>query len=457
MLPLLCIIASMAAAPAHGFRVSSAVPDDTLQEFFQARETGWLGADVATSIPLENGRYLWLFGDTLLGNSTPAGDRRLDGRMPRNSVALAELKKEHGTLGNATLAHPLRFSWSFSERYPDHGGFFTPTNTSEWLWATQAVPLRTSGDVIVLAMVVFSTPPQQENPRKPGPIESVGPLSPRPAAAAEKVGGPLGFGFSGTVAIRVRGGLRIPPSQWHEDGGARIEVSAIPTSNATLLLGTTAATLDRTGTAAYLFGAPQPATSGSVVARIDLKDLGDFRWERMQYLGSDGSWVATSAAEGWRLPALKPLFMGTSETSVAWNPFLQRYIAFTLKFLDTKIGMATAPAVEGPWADPIPVYDIPAPWNEPPTFCYAPKYHPEFGTADGSTFVLSFMSNTPNVTKLETEPKVPCTLKNPAICLCAIPPFLYVCLVWISSIFFRVYPDACFATPVFCHRSTSPR
>ena len=29
----------------------------------------WLGADVATSILVSRGRYLWLFGDTILGNS----------------------------------------------------------------------------------------------------------------------------------------------------------------------------------------------------------------------------------------------------------------------------------------------------------------------------------------------------------------------------------------------------
>ncbi|MFM7144152.1 MAG: hypothetical protein ACKO2K_19795, partial [Alphaproteobacteria bacterium] len=45
-------------------------PDPTLQALVDPRRHRglvWLGGDVATSIPLSRSRWVWLFGDTILG------------------------------------------------------------------------------------------------------------------------------------------------------------------------------------------------------------------------------------------------------------------------------------------------------------------------------------------------------------------------------------------------------
>src|ERR1039458_10045175 len=50
------------------------------------RESGWIGADGAYSIPLTGNTTLWLFSDTIVGKVKDG--KRLDARMINNSVAL---------------------------------------------------------------------------------------------------------------------------------------------------------------------------------------------------------------------------------------------------------------------------------------------------------------------------------------------------------------------------------
>ena len=62
-----------------------------VQKIFNPRQHGWLGADVDTSLLLNKNenKYLWLFGDTLVGNMAKNGDRRFE-TMPRNSSVILE-------------------------------------------------------------------------------------------------------------------------------------------------------------------------------------------------------------------------------------------------------------------------------------------------------------------------------------------------------------------------------
>ena len=67
-----------------------------LSALFQPEQTGWLGADVALSIALDEGEkgglksYLWVWGDTLVGNMIGQGQnaRRNITRMPHDSFGL---------------------------------------------------------------------------------------------------------------------------------------------------------------------------------------------------------------------------------------------------------------------------------------------------------------------------------------------------------------------------------
>ena len=58
--------------------------DSVYDRMFQANSSGWLGADAATSIVLDDRRTLWLFGDTFLGEIIDG--RRVPNRHYTNST-----------------------------------------------------------------------------------------------------------------------------------------------------------------------------------------------------------------------------------------------------------------------------------------------------------------------------------------------------------------------------------
>ena len=55
------------------------------------RISGWTGGDGAYSIALNDGRILWMFGDTLVGRVQ--NGRRLDSRLINNSAAIQTGRK----------------------------------------------------------------------------------------------------------------------------------------------------------------------------------------------------------------------------------------------------------------------------------------------------------------------------------------------------------------------------
>jgi hypothetical protein len=89
----------------------------------------FLGADVATSIPLSfsNGSIsLWLFGDTITGSWE--GGHRTIAVMPRNSVGLFHTIKG---VPQSSFSHFIRYASDPSTL--KHVGFWSPDDASHWL------------------------------------------------------------------------------------------------------------------------------------------------------------------------------------------------------------------------------------------------------------------------------------------------------------------------------------
>lgn len=125
------------SAVAFNFLSSPAVD---LQPLFNINAP-WLGADIATSIcfPPEP-TCVWLHGDTLVG--TMDNGVRDPMSMPRNSVALL----------NASAGVPTSAYKHFIRSHdgdPQHWGFFSPPNTTQWYWPIAGVQL--DGDLYVIA------------------------------------------------------------------------------------------------------------------------------------------------------------------------------------------------------------------------------------------------------------------------------------------------------------------
>jgi len=83
---------------------------------------GWTGSDATYSMPLPNGRILWMFGDTFLG--TVQADRsRKGGGLLRNTLVIQD-GDELETLYKGSNAAPK--------------AFVSPTNQDEWYWPLDA-------------------------------------------------------------------------------------------------------------------------------------------------------------------------------------------------------------------------------------------------------------------------------------------------------------------------------
>lgn len=85
---------------------------------------GWQGADAAYSIPLPDGRDVWIFGDTLYGTH-----RVVAGHDPR---------QVHNTLGISTCSPSKGFQLSYIVKHDAQDkaeSYFTPSDPSHWYWA----------------------------------------------------------------------------------------------------------------------------------------------------------------------------------------------------------------------------------------------------------------------------------------------------------------------------------
>ncbi|MCX7766986.1 MAG: hypothetical protein N2246_09825, partial [Candidatus Sumerlaeia bacterium] len=99
-------------------------PAREFDRLFAPQEYGYLGADAALSIPLNDGRILWLFGDTLIGRQESG--KRIIEAMPRNTIAI----QYPGAPG------PENVEWILTNREGVPSAFFSlpPTESERWFW-----------------------------------------------------------------------------------------------------------------------------------------------------------------------------------------------------------------------------------------------------------------------------------------------------------------------------------
>jgi hypothetical protein len=101
---------------------------------------GWAAADGTISVPLDGGRTLWLFGDTLMDLPNPDGTIRRNADFIRNSAIL----QDGGTA--TTLA---------TGTARDAGDFLTPTRAGEWYWPGAGV--QQGSDVVLFMQRMHQT------------------------------------------------------------------------------------------------------------------------------------------------------------------------------------------------------------------------------------------------------------------------------------------------------------
>lgn len=319
------------------------------------KPAGWQGADAAYSVPLPNGRDIWIFGDTLYGP-----ERQVSGNIPKmvhNSLGISTCKNGHWHLDYVIKRG--------GDRKPV--SYFSPADHKHWYWALDG--FYANGDLWVTLLCL----------RSPA----------KPAVAA------MNFETCGADLAQVRG-LNGDPQDWR--------VTVHPLVPAGVKAYPSATTVVYNGYA-YLFALYENGARPLLVTRIPLDKLSEPQ-TNLEHLAADGSWKHGLDP----IRAKQVMKKGSPELSIRYHPELKEWLAVMVdpSWFSGKILLRTAPTLTGPWSDGQVVYRMPemqpGPKRDKNIFCYAGKEHPEFeGSSD---LIFTYVCNTLNVPDLITHPEI---------------------------------------------------
>ena len=317
----------------------------------QGKAQGWLGADAAYSIPLGDGRDVWIFGDTLYGEHRVVNDKIP--LMVRNTIGVSTCHD-----GQWNLQYVIRKDAS---GHP--ADFFHAQHPNTWYWAMDG--FVADRKLWVTLLCVRNAPAQS-------------------AAMA--------FETCGTDLARVDA-TGADPQAWKIDYFPLVPDGAHAYPSATAVVD---------GPDAYLFALREGGARPLVATRIPVAGLSDPQ-KHLQYLASDGRW--RSGFDPAQAQAV--MEKGAPELSIRYHPELKKWIAvmFEPVGFSSRIILRTAPSLTGPWSDGTVIYQVPEmqltnPGYDKNTFCYAAKEHPEFEQGD---LVFTYVCNTFDVPTLATN------------------------------------------------------
>ena len=194
-------------------------------------------------------------------------------------------------------------------------------------------------------------------------------------------GGPFGFEMFGVTLAKITNPLD-DPTRW--------TVNYLDLSDSRVAF--PGVTTIVSGDYVYLYAVLDDAQNKShpmILARIAIAQL-DRPRDSIRYLTNDGAWKAGSDLKNARII----IDRGATEMSVRYHASINKWIAVQNgpQPFSREIVVRKAPALEGPWSAPEPIYSFPEmmPGNsryDKDTFCYAAKEHAEFTSATGSTVV----------------------------------------------------------------------
>jgi len=299
--------------------------------------SGWTGADGAYSTALGGNRFLWLFGDTLVGELKD--ERRAISGMVPNSIAIQR--------GN----EPVEASIDF---FPNGGPapFVKPEEGPGWFWPYHA--LRTPGGLylFLLQLERADIPP------------------------------PFGFRLVSTWLGHVPNPEEAP-QRWI------LSQRKIPWTNAQRHFGSFVLMKEDY---CYIYGTVGDLVKGRItwhmiLARAPIRRIGDFNsWLFFR----DGEWIADVDRAGRICENV------ATEFSVSFQPLLNQYVlVYTDKGFSEHANSSVirlSPNLHGPWSNPIQVYRCPEARRDPRICCYAAKGHPEIASSP-EELILTYVAN----------------------------------------------------------------
>lgn len=325
---------------------------ERLQEMMNPKEGSsgltWLGADAATSIRVNPDRYVWLFGDTIIGKSEE-GIRDYSVFI-HNTIGVYERVEK----GNFT-----RIRKCYREEGEKIKPIFESDESETFYWPLVGAKLDSS---LLIAGSKVTTKNSES------------------------------FKVLGTTFFNVEN-PEDPPESWRYESQFVPKDGDITWGNA----------LVRRDEWVYVFGQKGTGLSSrTVLSKLTVSDAEEGSWsQRLNYV--DGKWKSDTAPEPIEgLP-------GTSETTVQYNPFFGWY-SLQIPPLSFDVHLYTADKLKGPWHDQGTVYTVPSPWSKEKTedgkhvfSAYAVKSHPELSKANNEIVLTYNVNLNPFVSDLKNE------------------------------------------------------
>ena len=332
-----------------------------------------VGQDGAYSIPLADGRCLWYFGDTLIGERPDRSLYRIfrecpDGKIETGAGPFEQMITNTGLLmphqtgegGLTDFAHILDGRGRLKKLVPS---LDAEDAELQRVWCMHGIEL---GDRIYLGYMLVLMHKELAHPDDMG---------------FEVLGSGLARGRTTDWSFtRIGGGKRMSSYEdtiWWDVTEPQFGAAMLHDGDANYV---------------YFFGSLQggehPAQTAHL-ARVRPSDIE--RLGRFEYF--DGQKWST------QIDAAAPLFSGQpNELSVSFNGHLNRYLAVHSWSLTGEIVGRTADELWGPWSDPVVLWEPPqpdrsVPDGEPPKSFYAAKEHPALAGDGGRVLYITYVDN----------------------------------------------------------------
>ena len=303
---------------------------------------GWLGGDGAYSIPLSDGRTLWLFGDTFISDDPNQREGRVVSAFIRS------------TIGISTCEPSFSMAYYWRQMYSDHpkSFFHLADDEDTWYWPTDG--FEHEGKVYVTL-----TEHKMDPDGPPG----------------------LNFTVSGVVLAIVQN-MKEDPARW------RIEYKRL-SDNPYASPGTTIA---RDGEYFYLFSVLHNGTHDIMITRIPVSLIDDPQ-SSIEYLDKEGKWSKGFNQDNFDISTAKILFpKGSTEMTVRYHSLLNKWVALYSKNF-SEVYVRTADHVWGPWDRERMVFKIPEVETVKYSLCYAGKEHIQYSGEYQEDLVFTYACN----------------------------------------------------------------
>lgn len=318
------------------------------------RTDGWIGGDGDYSVPLGDGRTLWLYSDTWVGKVRDG--KRTDATIVNNTVAL-----QTGGLRDPSIEFVVREDETGKPK-----ALIEPADGNGFYWLQDGV---FANDRLYL----FLTQIEKTSDNSAWGFRQIGQ-------------------WIGVVANPLD-----RPTEW------KIEQHKLPFTEFTpeheLTFGTA---LLREGDTLYVFGREdlrgrrRRLQRFLNVARVPVASIEDFStWQFFR----DGGWVSEAAGATHLADHL------ACEASVVSVPKLGQYVLiYTEQGMSPEVMARTAPKPWGPWSDAKTIYRAPDSDRDREIFCYAGKAHPAL--AGDSELIISYCTNANSLWHVAADPRI---------------------------------------------------